>query len=193
MAMNRRQAVIYVHTFGRLEMVDLSNGGTLVNGVPLKFKTPTPVRRSDIISFACGKFLDWSLVPNPKRTLLAGVAVVMALLLLPVLLSFVSQRVMSSNPRVPDDIYPSGPAIHTPADSLQHSEAADSVQEKDRHIPTVDELWTGSGRIVRRLVKKPQKADIQEKADSVTDTIVVEQTVDTIVHIADSMANNNNN
>lgn len=61
---SRRHAILKIHATGKMEIVDMGQNGTFVNGVKLNPNTPYPVSRKDVVSFAHVRQLDWSLVPN---------------------------------------------------------------------------------------------------------------------------------
>lgn len=81
-ACSRRHATIKISSFGRMEIVDLSQNGTSVNGVRLRPNTPTPIKRNQRVQFADGEMLDWSLVPNFNKYWIIGSLVAAALILL---------------------------------------------------------------------------------------------------------------
>ena len=62
---SRRHALLKVHATGKMELVSLGTNGTFVNGNKLKPNAPYTVKRSDVVSFAHAKQLDWDLVENP--------------------------------------------------------------------------------------------------------------------------------
>ena len=56
-----------VHATGKMELIDMGQNGTFVNGIKLTPNIPYPVTRKDVVSFAHVRQLDWSLVPNTMR------------------------------------------------------------------------------------------------------------------------------
>ena len=83
---SRRQAVLRLYPSGRIEIIDYSRNGTMVNGVRLGTEKLTRITRKDAISFAGVKTLDWDTVPDPSRPvrmgIIAGAAVIVVGLLL---------------------------------------------------------------------------------------------------------------
>ena len=61
---SRRHAILKIHATGKMELIDMGQNGTFVNGIKLTPNVPYPVTRKDIVSFAHVKQLDWSLIPN---------------------------------------------------------------------------------------------------------------------------------
>lgn len=61
---SRRHAVLKIYATGRMELIDMGQNGTFVNGVKLNPNIPYPVSRKDIVSFAHVRQLDWSQVPD---------------------------------------------------------------------------------------------------------------------------------
>lgn len=89
---SRRHAILKVYTFGKMEIVDMGQNGTWVNGVKLRPGVPFPVKRKDVVNFAEVSQLNWSLVPNPTKYLkLASVFVFLLLLLIVVLILAISK------------------------------------------------------------------------------------------------------
>lgn len=64
---SRRHAVLRIHPFGKTEIVDYSMNGTSINGVKIAKEVPTRVKRSDSVSFAGIKNLDWERIPRYGR------------------------------------------------------------------------------------------------------------------------------
>ena len=62
---SRRHAILRIHTFGKMEIVDMGQNGTWVNGVKLRSGVPFPVTRKDVVNFAEASQLNWTLVNNP--------------------------------------------------------------------------------------------------------------------------------
>ena len=62
---SRRHAILRIHTLGKMEIVDMGQNGTWVNGVKLRPGVPFPVTRKDVVNFADASQLNWSLVDNP--------------------------------------------------------------------------------------------------------------------------------
>lgn len=83
---SRRHAILKVYTFGKMEIVDMGQNGTWVNGVKLRPGVPFPVKRKDVVNFAEVSQLNWSRVPNPTKYLKLISAFMFLLLLLIVVL-----------------------------------------------------------------------------------------------------------
>ena len=64
---SRRHAILKIYPWGKMELVDMGQNGTFVNGVKLSSNVPYPVTRKDVISFAHVRQLDWNMVPDPLR------------------------------------------------------------------------------------------------------------------------------
>lgn len=64
---SRRHALLRCHPTGKLEIVDLSQNGTFVNGMRIPSNKPYPLTRKDIVIFAHAETLDWNEVPNPYK------------------------------------------------------------------------------------------------------------------------------
>lgn len=64
---SRRHAILRIYATGKMEIVDIGQNGTFVNGVKLVPNTPYPVSRKDVISFAHVRQLDWTQIPDQSR------------------------------------------------------------------------------------------------------------------------------
>lgn len=62
---SRRHALLKVKDTGKMQIISMGANGTFVNGNKLKPNVPYSVKRSDVVSFAHAKQLDWNLVHNP--------------------------------------------------------------------------------------------------------------------------------
>ena len=64
---SRHHALLRCYPFGKMEIVDLSQNGTFVNGMRIPSNKPYPLTRKDIVTFAHAEKLDWKQVPVPYR------------------------------------------------------------------------------------------------------------------------------
>lgn len=87
---SRQHAILRVHNTGKMEIIDKSANGTFINNIRIASNVPVPVRRSDIVSFARARQLDWTMVDNPLtvyRNILFGavgfVLIILACVLIP--------------------------------------------------------------------------------------------------------------
>lgn len=76
---SRRQAVITVSPFGKMEIYDTSANGTYVNGEKVEKPAGLLVKRGDQVNFAHVVDLDWSKVRDPYRKIKLSVVVLMLL------------------------------------------------------------------------------------------------------------------
>ena len=85
---SRNHALLTISAFGKMTLTDLSANGTSVNGSRLQQGLAYVVTREDEVTFADGtEYLDWSTVPNRRRTAVlwsssAAVLILVAALLL---------------------------------------------------------------------------------------------------------------
>jgi len=78
---SRSHALLKIHTFGKMEIVDMGKNGTWVNGIRLRPGVPFPVKRKDVVNFADAAQLNWNLVEDPLKTykivgIIAGIVIV---------------------------------------------------------------------------------------------------------------------
>jgi hypothetical protein len=64
---SRHHAILKIHFTGKMEIVDMGQNGTYVNGNKLTPNVPYPVSRKDVVSFAHIRRLEWSQVPNYSK------------------------------------------------------------------------------------------------------------------------------
>lgn len=64
---SRRHAILKIYATGKMEIVDMGQNGTFVNGVKLSPNTPYPITRKDVVSFAHVRQLDWSQIPDELK------------------------------------------------------------------------------------------------------------------------------
>lgn len=67
MMVSRRHAILKIYPMGKMEIVDMGQNGTFVNGVKLTPNVAYPVSRKDVVSFAHVRQLDWSQVPGDMK------------------------------------------------------------------------------------------------------------------------------
>lgn len=99
--MSRRQAVMRLYPTGKIEIIDYSRNGTSVNGVKLVPEKLTRIKRSDAVTFAGTKSLDWKEIPDvskPFRIAMWSVAGVVALVLILWAVMAVNRAVRSDVP-----------------------------------------------------------------------------------------------
>ena len=89
-ATSRRHAVIKIYPLGKMEIVDLSQNGTTVNGVRLRTNTPTPVKRNQIVRFAENERLDWSQVPDSMKYWKLGSLILLILAVILLIINFIN-------------------------------------------------------------------------------------------------------
>lgn len=93
---SRRHALLRCHPTGKMEIVDLSQNGTFVNGMKIPSNKPYPISRKDIIVFAHAETLNWDDVPNPYRFIkISALVLLLCIILLCVgigLYSFIDSR-----------------------------------------------------------------------------------------------------
>lgn len=94
---SRRHAVLKVYTFGKMEIVDMGQNGTWVNGVKLRPGVPFPVKRKDVVNFANASQLNWALVDNPIKYIKFAGIIAVGLLLLGLLIAWVSNTLSQSS------------------------------------------------------------------------------------------------
>jgi hypothetical protein len=168
---SRRHAILKVYTFGKMEIVDMGQNGTWVNGVKLRPGVPFPVKRKDVINFAEASQLNWAQVENPMKYVKIVGGIIGALLLLGLLALWISSTISKSTPSLDYSVESSVNAGQPPVDNNYVSDSLrinDSLQvqkpdtdikhRKAKSTPkTVQELFPQKAKEKGDL--KPQKAE----------------------------------
>ncbi len=100
---SRRHAILKIYPWGKMELVDMGQNGTFVNGVKLSSNVPYPVTRKDVISFAHVRQLDWNMVPDPLRFVKWGLLAAIGIAVLIGVIVFVKSL---DKPAVPEQEVP---------------------------------------------------------------------------------------
>ena len=126
---SRRHAILRVYPLGKMEIIDLSQNGTWVNGVKLKTNVPFPVKRKDVVNFAGASQLNWSLVPDSLKYIRYGILAALALALLII-------GILSLSKCKSDEVI-----VETPTTSVEtHQPSVITPKEKDaKPTPAVRE------------------------------------------------------
>lgn len=78
---SRRHALLKIYPFGKMEIVNLGQNGTWVNGVKLRPNVPFPVKRGDVVNFAETSLLNWKQIPNPLKLIKILSSVIIGMIL----------------------------------------------------------------------------------------------------------------
>lgn len=157
---SRRHAILKIHATGKMELIDMGQNGTFVNGIKLTPNVPYPVTRKDIVSFAHVKQLDWSLIPNTTLIYRYIALGIISALVIAIIAMFLFREKTSDIPRMPMTPSSSGMAM----DSVQQEK---SQEEKDVEstITVPNDSKEPDGK---DLLPKPKKKTVKkEKPDTV--------------------------
>ena len=152
---SRRHALLKVYPFGKMELIDLSQNGTFLNGVKLKKNVPVPVSRKDVVKIAQTRVLDWSQVPNPQRKIQIGAAVaVVVIAVIALLIVLLNKRTPSSNETKKQDFFevedwrnqpvekPKDKSPMKPIDGPQKEKPVDSTEPKELSPSEIQQILT---------------------------------------------------
>lgn len=166
---SRQHAVLKVYTFGKMEIVDMGQNGTWVNGVKLRPGVPFPVKRKDVVNFAEASQLNWTLVENPLKYIRIVGLLIGVLLLSGLFVLLISSTLLEPSPMYDNSIESSvnaGPSVgnNIVSDSIKGSDSPQSEKndtvirkEKDRYTPrTIKELFP-QGSPSKKDSASPQK------------------------------------
>lgn len=179
---SRRHAVLKLHATGKIEIVDMSQNGTFVNGVKLTPNIPYPITRKDVVSFAHVRQLDWTQVPDCTRYYkfaLMGVGIIAAICLGLYLWSLIPD---------PTPLPPPNPVTPTVAEQPKEEnteQKSETSEEKNDSVKPSKNKKTDSSLDPSRFFPKKKKEvkkdstqvekkqDKQEKPEEQTDDIPV--------------------
>lgn len=134
---SRRHAILKVHPFGKMELVDMSQNGTFVNGVKLSSNVPYPVSRKDVVSFAHQRTLDWSMIPNPMNYVKYGFLALLGIALVIGAVVWVKSLGGDEAP-VQEEVVTTQPTgktdVKTPAETPEQKEEVDTEKGKKDKI-----------------------------------------------------------
>lgn len=127
---SRRHAILKLYPWGKIEIVDVGRNGTSVNGVKLHPNSPRKIKRSDVVTFAGMKTLDWNAVPDEGKWLRWGILLALLFAVIIAIFSFVmSNKSSEDSPvRQTDDYIPEqvGTSDMTTPQETQETEEDDS-------------------------------------------------------------------
>ncbi len=162
---SRRHAILKIYATGKMELIDMGQNGTFVNGIKLTPNVPYPVTRKDVISFAHVRQLDWTLIPDTMRMYryIALVIIVIAVIVVAILSLY-----RGNTPDIPQ--LPATPSSNgIVKDSIQQ-EGSQQKKEPESTLVIPEHLDEPAGTDL--LPKKKKKPAKKEK----TDTIAKEKT-----------------
>ena len=157
---SRQHAILRVHDTGKMEIIDKSANGTFINNVRIASNVPVPVKRSDIVSFAKTRQLDWTMVDNPLSkywkiliAALAVLAIIIALILIP-------KACDSSESIVDEEGTPTKTDAAKAATSDKDKAKVDSSSQQSAKDTTKNKSAKWVNEEIRRRTAKPShKAD----------------------------------
>ena len=133
---SRRHALLRCHSTGKMEIVDLSQNGTFVNGMKIPSNKPYPISRKDIVVFAHAETLNWDEVPNPYRIIkISALVLLLCILLLCAgigLYSFIDSR-RPSIEEAPEFVEPS---VSATGEKAQKETTQKTKEKKKLVFPT---------------------------------------------------------
>ena len=133
---SRRHALLRCHSTGKMEIVDLSQNGTFVNGMKIPSNKPYPISRKDIVVFAHAETLNWDEVPNPYRFIkISALVLLLCIILLCAgigLYSFIDSR-RPSIEEAPEFVEPS---VSATGDKAQQETTQKAKEKKKLVFPT---------------------------------------------------------
>lgn len=131
---SRHHALLRCYPWGKMEIVDISQNGTFVNGMQIASNKPYPLTRKDIVIFAHAEKLDWKRVQSPYRRIKYLIMLCVALLAAIIIgLYFYSKREISHT-GIEDAPQYAAPAIPTPKVSVPDKVKEEEKKTDDRFV-----------------------------------------------------------
>lgn len=159
---SRRHAMLYISPLGKMTLVDQGQNGTYVNGIKINPNVPYPVSRTDIVSFAHVRQLDWKQVPN-NLALIRNAA--LGLLLIAILvwggIVFVGWTEGSRT----DDASELTPVVEVSNDTVP-KQKEESVQEKQKPPQTLPSKEDCIKKRKEKEKKEKSEKEMRERKDS---------------------------
>ena len=159
----RRHAILKIYATGKMEIVDMGQNGTFVNGVKLSPNTPYPVTRKDVVSFAHVRQLDWSQIPDELKYFRYIVIACVAVILIVGGSILASRFLTESEPKAPVQ-----PELEQDIENVapQEGKSEDAVQEENgestERSDEKKEIPSDFFKQKKRNVKKKQESEKKE-------------------------------
>lgn len=155
---SRRHAILKIYPWGKMELVDMGQNGTFVNGVKLSSNVPYPVTRKDVISFAHVRQLDWNLIPDPLRYFRWATWAVLGTALLIGGFIFIESLGKKEAPVQPEEVPVATQPADNPTNNVPSQEDAKGEVEKNKKYKTPEKLQD-----LPTKKKKKEKVKEEEK------------------------------
>lgn len=167
---SRRHAILKVYTFGKMEIVDIGQNGTWVNGVKLKPGVPFPVKRSDVINFAEASQLNWSRVESPMKYVKIAGIIAAILVMLGLLIFWISSKLSDSSSEIEENsvtvvnssegtMMKDSISVQSPSSVEKPIGETGTLKKKEKPVPrTIQELFP-------QKIDKDKKEKKEDKKD----------------------------
>lgn len=79
---SRRHCLLTIYPTGKMEIKDMSQNGTYVNGIKIPRNANYKIKRDDVVVFAQAEKLNWMTIEDPYKTTRMGIAGAAVIILL---------------------------------------------------------------------------------------------------------------
>lgn len=159
---SRHHALLRCYPWGKMEIVDISQNGTFVNGMQIASNRPYPLTRKDVVSFAHAEKLDWKRVPAPYRRIKHILLLIIAFIALIIWGAYIFSK---HNPHMSLKDAPPPPCVlsngRTPVDSIVDS--IKSEKKSDDRFVFPQPKKTNTKEKKKAANKDTSKTQTQEK------------------------------
>lgn len=161
---SRRHALLRIYPFGKMEIVPLGRNSTYLNGKELVNEKAHRVKKSDVVSLARVKNLDWKSVPNPYskiRNIILSVCALIICLIGGILLAPYNQKENGNGVNQELIGGGGGGGLATPSD--QNPEEYSEPKDSTKQVPTTKKKFYFPDKTEKADKSKEQKSTPKNK------------------------------
>ena len=180
-SVSKQHALILISEWGKLQIVNLGETGTTVNGVRIQSRVPVPLKRGNVVSIGNVYELDWRLIPNPRKKyifIICAILTILAIAILAIIYCSLNKLNVPSDFNQPTSPVPSSEIAITDNNAKKRDNVKGNEQVLQDSILTPQQLWVRSGKIM------PKKSSESRKQQNETPSQK---------HLADSIIPNKSN
>jgi hypothetical protein len=131
---SRRHALLRCYPLGKMEIVDLSQNGTFVNGMQIANNKPYPLTRKDIVIFAHAEKLDWKQVPSPYRRIRNLILLTVTLVVAIIVCLYYFTKIDTSRTGIENAPQYVGPTIPSPKSNATENVKVEENKSDNRFV-----------------------------------------------------------
>lgn len=159
-SVSKQHALILISKWGKLQIVNLGETGTTVNGVRIKSRVPIPLKRGNVVSIANLYELDWRLIPNPRKKynfIIGATLTILAIGILVIIYCSLKKLNVAPDFNQPASPVPSFEIAITDNNEKKRDNVKGNEQAIQDSILTPQQLWVRSGKIMPKEASESRK------------------------------------